>query len=61
MWKVLKQILKKLNNIEKRIAGLESVIQDRQVTEISFGTYDSVGSTLPGCGGYDANREIITH
>lgn len=46
MWKMLKQILKKLNNIEKRIAGLESAIQDRQGTEVLIELSDGCSNDL---------------
>ena len=46
MWKVLIRILKKLKSIEKRIAGLESAIRDRQVTELSYKISDGSSDNL---------------
>ena len=55
MWKALKQILKKLNGIEKRIAGLESAIRDRQVTEVLIEVADGGCNDLVKKYGEDRN------
>lgn len=68
MRKVLRRILKKINSIEKRLAGLESAIRDRQVTELSFGISDGSGDNLVkkhsedrniGCGRTVPNRNVF--
>ena len=46
MWKVLKEILKRLNSIEKRIAGLEDAIRDQQISEVSIEISDGNSNDL---------------